>query len=111
VISIKVPEGIDLEAEDLLDSLEVAGNKCKHGLKYVHQELVEPRRILTSTVRVVGTERMLSVRTTEPVPRADIMSVMGELAKLEVKPPIKTGQVIQSDVLGKGIDIIATWSI
>jgi CxxC motif-containing protein len=111
VISIKVPEGVDPKAEDLLESLEVSGNKCKHGLKYVHQELVEPRRVLTSTVRVVGSERMLSVRTTEPVPRADIMAVMGELAQIEVNPPVKTGQVIQSDLLGKGIDIIATWSI
>ena len=33
---------------------KVTGNTCPRGEKYAHQELTDPQRMLTSTVRIEG---------------------------------------------------------
>jgi CxxC motif-containing protein len=108
VVEVSVPAGIGL---DDFENTEVVGNRCKHGIEYARSELVEPRRVLTTTVRVRDSERMLSVRSADTVPLEKISEIMELLNGIEVASPVKCGEVIEENILGLGVDVIATWTI
>ena len=108
VIPVTVPEGGDRSDTA---SLILVGNKCKHGVEYAKQELVEPRRVLTTTVRIRSSERMLPVRSTKPLPRERLMEVMKVLDMVEVSLPVDCGQIVYNNILDLDADIVSTWSI
>lgn len=86
----------------------VSGNTCPRGAAYARQECTLPLRMITAVIPVAGSDVPLSVRTTGPVPRDMIRSVMRELSNVRISIPVRIGQVIISDVLHTGSDIIAT---
>jgi CxxC motif-containing protein len=104
------PIGCEIEV-DLQDS-EVAsmqGDKCAKGKEFVLQELEEPMRILTTTIRIKGAKwAMLPVRTDKPIPKRLLFSVINELAKIELQAPVKMSDVIIRDTAGTGANIVAT---
>ena len=68
------------------------GADCKQGEKYVLEELRNPVRTLTATVRTTGEDfPLLPVRTSRPVLKAKMKPIMRETAKIRVKPPVKAG--------------------
>ena len=91
--------------------VSVTGNTCPRGAAYAKQECTLPERMITAVIPVAGSSTPLSVRTTRPVPKAQIRSVMRELASLHVSLPVSLGQVLLQDVLNTGADIIATRSL
>lgn len=88
--------------------VSVTGNACKRGEVYAKQESVAPKRMVTAVIPVKNRKMPLSVKTKEPIAKQDINSVMKALTQVEVNAPIAIGQVIVADVLGSGVDIIAT---
>jgi CxxC motif-containing protein len=54
---------------------------------------------------------MVSVRLTGPVPREIVFSILAEIAKLRPQAPVRRGQVLIANVLGAGVDVIATRSV
>ena len=86
----------------------VCGNTCPRGAAYARQECTLPLRMITAVIPAAGSDIPLSVRTTRPVPRDMIRSVMHELSNVRISIPVHIGQVIISDVLHTGSDIIAT---
>jgi CxxC motif-containing protein len=87
----------------------IAGHKCKEGQKYVLDEYKNPVRTLTATVLTQSSSQsLLAVRTTAPIPKAKLVPGMIALAKVRTKPPIKIGDVITSNLLDTGIDVVAT---
>ena len=88
--------------------LSVTGNTCLRGAKYAQQECTMPERMITAVIPVNGSETPLSVKTSSPVPKKMISSVMTELSRVSVSLPVSIGQVILPDVLNTGVDIIAT---
>ena len=109
IVCVHCPKGCVIKVGT--PDIKISGNECKHGIEYAEQELTEPRRVLTTTVRVKGIPRMLPVRSTEPVPRERFMEVIEALDGVKVVPPIKSGDIIISKILELDIDIIATWEI
>ena len=88
---------------------KVTGHECKDGKKFVQSEYANPVRVLTTTVLVEGSKRRtLPVRTSKPIPKERLREVMSALARIRVKPPVKMGQTIISNVLNTGGDVIAT---
>lgn len=85
------------------------GAECKQGEKYVLEELKNPVRTLTATVRT-GDEDfpLLPVRTSRPVPKKLLQAIMRETVKAEVKLPVKAGDVVVKNVLKSGSDLVAT---
>jgi CxxC motif-containing protein len=82
---------------------------CKQGEKYAIAECKFPGRILTTTVLTEGSShKLLPVKTDKPVPRASLMEVMYSLSQTKVKPPIKMGQIIVSNIKKLGVDVIST---
>ena len=109
LICITCPRGCRLQVDD---NLNVTGNTCPRGVLYAKAELTHPTRMVTSTVAVDSpTNPRLPVKTKEPIPKELIFKVMEEIDKVIVKTPIKIGDVIISNVLGSGVDIIATKNI
>jgi len=94
------------------DEVKVEGNLCPRGREYAVQEVTEPRRDLFTVVEVEGGEiPVVPVRTTAPVPKEKMKQILRELAKIKLKAPVKAGDIIVRNVLGLGIDVIATWNV
>lgn len=90
---------------------KVTGNTCKRGITYAIKELNDPTRVITTTVRIEDFHlKRLPVRTDGEVPKGMIFECMKEINKAVIKPPIKTGEVIIEDLLGTGVNVIASRS-
>ncbi len=90
----------------------ITGYTCQRGLNYVKQELVDPRRTLTSTFKVSGGNILVCpCKSSDTLPKDKVKDVVKEIAKLDIKAPVEMHQVIIKDVLGLGVDIIATKEI
>lgn len=87
----------------------VTGNKCPRGKKYAIAEMIAPMRTLTSTVKIVGAfYPVISVKTAAPIPKEKIFAVMDVLSDIEVKAPLRVGDVVVKNVAGTGVDVVAT---
>ncbi|WP_125154062.1 DUF1667 domain-containing protein [Clostridium rectalis] len=92
--------------------LKVTGNSCPIGIEYAKKECTNPKRIVTSSVFVEeGEVDILPVKTKEDIPKNKIFDCIKSLKGIVVKAPVEIGDIIVKDVLGTGVDIIATRSI
>jgi CxxC motif-containing protein len=89
--------------------IEVSGNTCKRGEAYAAQEAVAPQRTLTTSIKVTGGDfTLVSVKSAAPIPKARLFDIMKAVQKLQTAAPIHVGDIIVHDVLGLGIDLVAT---
>jgi CxxC motif-containing protein len=104
------PLGCRLEVDALDgDVVEVRGFSCKRGERYGQQEHVDPRRPLSTTVWIDGAAiRRVPVRTSEAIPKAQVVEVALALRGLRVRAPVLRGDVVLADVCGTGADVIVT---
>jgi len=111
MICIVCPMGCEMEVTvDGKNVIQVANNQCPRGEKYAREETSDPRRILTTTVRVAQSKahRLLPVRTKEAIPKHLLADAMSFLSRLEVDTPVSRGQAVVRNLLGTGIDVIAS---
>lgn len=110
-VCIVCPRGCPLSID--LETLEVTGNTCKRGEIYAKNEITNPTRTITSSVRVANREDTLcSIKTSNPVPKGKIMEVMSEINKVSVNAPTHIGDVLIHNILGlDDVDIIITKNI
>jgi CxxC motif-containing protein len=107
LICIQCPRGCHLSIDT--ETLEVTGNSCPRGAAYAKTEITDPKRTVTSTVKVRGAAiARCSVKTSAPIKKGMMMDVMKELDKVEIEAPVSMNQVIVKDVLSTGVDIIST---
>jgi CxxC motif-containing protein len=113
MICIVCPVGCSLKVNDSdLDNIQVTGNGCKRGIKYALDEIVSPKRTVTSIVRVESGEiQMVSGKTTNAVAKELIFDVLEEVRKVYVKAPIYLGDVIIKNILNTGVDFVATKTV
>ena len=113
LICIGCPLGCPLTVEMEGDAVKaVSGNTCPRGDAYARKELTNPTRIVTSTVRVAGGKlAMVSVKTASDIPKGKIFDCVKALKDVEVKAPVKIGDVIVENVAGTGVNIIATKNV
>lgn len=94
------------------DAYSVVGNKCKRGLDYAVKEMTSPMRMLPTTVKIeMGILKRLPVRTQNPIPKEMIFDCMDVINSIKVEAPISMGDVVISNILDTGVDIIATRSM
>ena len=107
------PVGCELEVRrDGSTEVEVSGNQCDKGIPFAVEEVLRPRRNLATSIPVGGTaSKMVSVRLSGPVPREMIFPILTEIARLKPEAPVSRGQVLIADVLGTGVDVIATRTV
>jgi CxxC motif-containing protein len=107
------PVGCELDVgRDAAGGLEVKGNQCEKGIPFAEEEVLHPRRNLATSVPIKGTAvKMVSVRLSGTVPREMLFPILAEIAKLRPESPIRRGQVLIVNVLGSGVDVIATRTV
>ena len=113
LICIGCPLGCPLTVEmEGSEVKAVSGNTCPRGDAYARKEMTNPTRIVTSTVRVAGGRlAMVSVKTASDIPKGKIFDCVKALKDVEVKAPVKIGDVIVENVAGTGVNIIATKNV
>ncbi|HON89652.1 MAG TPA: DUF1667 domain-containing protein [Spirochaetia bacterium] len=120
LICITCPIGCHLTVEKLADNkLAVSGNRCPRGEKYAYEELLEPKRVVCTTVRIAKADvdpsfagiARLPVRTDKAFPKERIQDLLKHLHSMEVKLPVKRGTVVVENAMGTGINVIATRTI
>ncbi|MBQ9035851.1 MAG: DUF1667 domain-containing protein [Erysipelotrichaceae bacterium] len=108
LICIGCPRGCHLKVDEE-NGYKVTGNSCPIGAEYGANELRNPTRVLTSTVKIKGgLHDCLPVKTNKPIPKGLLIEAMGQLRNIEVSAPVKTGDVIVENLLNTGADVIAT---
>ena len=109
---IRCPIGCQLTVEVEGEAVTVTGNSCPRGAEYARQEIVDPRRTISTSILVEGGELPLtSVRLTAPIPKGRIMDAMAEIRRYKVKAPVKAGTVVIRDLLGLGSNVIVTKTV
>ena len=104
---IECPIGCALEVGVENESVAfVKGNACPRGKVYGESEVICPRRIVTSTVRLKD-GRMLPVKTERAVKKSEMFEVMQKINNLSVSAPVKIGDVIMENI-SEDISLIAT---
>ena len=113
LICIGCPLGCNLTVDmDGSEVVEVKGNTCKKGKEYVNQELTNPKRNISSSVKVInGDLEIVSVRLNGSIPKDKIFEVMNEIKNITVDAPIKIGDIVKHNILNLNVDLIATKNI
>lgn len=104
---VECPLGCDLtvqiEEEKIIN---ISGNSCPRGKAYAESEVILPKRVLTTTVKM-SDGRVLPVKTDMPIPKFETLNLMEKINKIIVNPPIKMGEIIVKDLID-GVNLVAT---
>ena len=114
LVCIQCPLGCEIEVElnEKMEVVEIKGNKCPRGYNYAMEEMVDPKRILTTSVKVEGGDiELVSVKTDKPIPKRLLKEAMEVIRKARVKAPVHVGDVVLTDLLGTGANVVATRTI
>ena len=111
LICVSCPIGcaVTVTLDDNNEVVSVTGNTCKRGDSYARQECTHPERMLTSTVKVTGSRLpVVPVKSAKPVPKELLLDCMQEINRVIVQTPVHIGDVVLSNILNTGVDIVAT---
>jgi CxxC motif-containing protein len=113
LVCIGCPLGCNLKVTREEDQeISVTGNTCPRGADYARKELTDPRRIVTSSVRVKGGHLpSVSVKTETDIPKDKIFACIRALKEIELTAPVTIGQVVVENVADTGVKVIATKNI
>lgn len=100
---------LELDEDERGAIVEIRGSSCRRGDRHAAQEHTDPRRLVTTTVAISGGRwPRLPVRTTEPIPKALVGEAVRTIGATHVTAPVGIGDVIVENLLGTGIDVVAT---
>ena len=90
----------------------VTGNTCPRGDAYARKEGPPPARRVPRTGRVSGGALpVVSVRPAGEVPKEKVRDVARALCRVHLTAPVQVGDVVIPNVLGTGVDVVATRSV
>lgn len=112
-VCIRCPLGcnisVDMEGEEIKN---ITGNTCPRGADYVTKELTDPRRIVTSLVKVTGGDLpVVSVKTSADIPKGKIRDCIKEIKDIELSAPVHIGDIVSEDICGTGVNVVATANV
>jgi CxxC motif-containing protein len=109
-VCVVCPVGCEIDVvHDGSKIMSMEGNKCDKSEEFAQQELIEPMRILTTTVRIEGSRwPVIPVRTDKSVPKRLFPRIMRQLRDIKLQAPVNMLDVVVKDVLHTGADIIST---
>ncbi len=110
IICVTCPKGCTLKVlHEGNKVVDVLGGGCKRGKEYAICELQDPRRMVASSVRVnKGLHPLVPVYTEKPFPKPLIGKLGSVLRDVTLTAPVKINQVVMENVLGTGINVIAS---
>lgn len=113
IICIRCPTGCEITTTlDGANIIKIEGNTCKLGEEHVRNEINNPRRTVTSLVRVTnGQLPLCPVWTTQAIPKDKISLLLKKLKEIVLKAPIIAGQVVIQNFEDTGADIVSSRNI
>ncbi len=109
IICVTCPKGCTLEVRHDGASVKEIKPGCKRGHEYAQHEMVDPRRNVATSVRIRGAVHpLLPVYTSAPFPKKLIPQLLVEIRQAAVESPVKMGEIVLKNILGSGIDILAS---
>jgi len=113
ITCIICPMGCIIETECTKSKIiSIHGHKCKKGKIYAKEEIFNPTRTVTTTIRVQnGVIPLVSVKTDKPVPKGLIFIIMDEVKQKSISAPVKMGEIIIENIKCSGTNIIATKTV
>jgi len=111
VICTVCPNGCHLKV-DVEHDYKVTGNGCPKGKAYGKAEFTNPTRVITSTVKLKAAgdnealDSRIPVKTSNPIPKTEIMNLMKVIDEIELTERPEIGQVLVRDVLGLDANLI-----
>lgn len=111
IICVGCPMGchVLLSVDPSGEVTDYSGNECKLGKKYTKQEYKNPVRVFTATVMTKDSVwSLLPVRTSGAIPLEKLMECARLISKTRVEPPMNIGDIVTSNILDTGIDLICS---
>jgi CxxC motif-containing protein len=95
---IECPIGCEIEV-DIEDGkvISVKGNTCPRGKMYAENEVICPKRVVTSTVRAENGV-MVPVKTDKPIKKTEIFTVMKKINETTCVLPVKIGDILVENI-------------
>ena len=110
LICISCPLGCHLSVD--AENKTVEGNTCRRGEIYGLNEVINPVRVITSTVKIEGASLpVVPVKTNGAIPKNLNFEAMKVINEVVATAPVKVGDIIVKDILGTGIDVVAARSL
>ncbi|MFA5422115.1 MAG: DUF1667 domain-containing protein [Bacilli bacterium] len=107
ITCIVCPNGCQLEIDELTH--QVTGNKCLRGVTFAINEVTNPLRSVSSTVRTNLPEYpVVSVRTNGEIPKDQMLGLIKLLKGVIVDDYLPIGTIIIHNVFGSNVDVITT---
>ena len=95
---VECPLGCEIEVETENGKvISVVGNGCLRGKAYAENEVVCPRRVVTSTVRAKD-GRLIPVKTDKPVKKSEIFAVMEKIRQTTCPVDVKIGDILVENI-------------
>lgn len=108
MICIICPKGCRLKVDENPE-IQVVGNACPRGIQYAKEEITDPRRVVTSTVRIRGgMYPRCPVKSNGSIPKDKVRDAVRALCGIELSSPVKTGQTVAENILDTGISFVTT---
>lgn len=112
MICIGCPLGCNLNVKIDGEDIIVTGNTCPNGEKYAKEEVTNPKRIVTSTIKVLNNKTSrVSCKTDKAIDKNKIFACMEEIKSASALAPIKIGDILIKNVADSDVNIIATKNI
>ena len=109
---IVCPMSCHLEVTKQKDDIQVRGNSCLKGAAFARQEMIEPMRMLTTTIRIEhAIYPLLPVITSRNVPKAKLFAIMEACKHVCVSAPVHVNDVIVKNSADSGADLLASRSM
>ena len=111
LICITCPRGCHLQVDEN-NNYEVTGNACPRGKVYGFNEVTNPQRVVTSTVRTTSAEYpRCPVKTNGTIPKGKMFEAMALLDDVVLKTPINAGDKVVENLFDTGVDFVTCKSI
>ena len=108
LICIVCPKGCRLNVDEE-NHYSVTGNSCPRGEEYGRTELMNPIRVVTSTVKIKnGIHRRCPVKTDRAIPKGLVFNAIDLLKDVELTSPVKRGDIVISNLLGTEANVVVT---
>ena len=104
---IRCPIGCSLVVKKYADGkIVVSGNSCSRGEEYGKQELLEPRRTITTIKQTKFGS--ISLKTDVAVKKEQYFDILKEIAQKKVAKQYEIGDIFIKNVLGTKSNIVVT---
>ena len=111
LICITCPRGCHLTVDEE-NGYAVTGNACPRGKVYGYNEVTNPQRVVTSTVRTDSEEYpRCPVKTNGTIPKGKMAEAMAMLDGITLHVPIAAGDPVVENLFGTGVSFVACKNI